>query len=171
MEYKVGQVLDFKYYDGLFMKAISWGNAIHYGDKGYTHSAIIGEVEDKQILLYEAGDKGIIKGFYDRAAVDDMHAQGKMAIGTPNQELEGIKEACEKYLGEPYDWGSIFDIARYWITGIQDVKYADPKAFICSEFVAQVLIDCGFDLSKLNLPTCLMAPMDLYEAKNITWLK
>lgn len=173
MEYKTGQVLNFAYSDTFFMKLILLGNKMHYkGVAKWTHSAIIGEVSDTQCLVYEADGKEIVKSQYDKSWLDEMVKQGKCAVGTPNAELKGVLEHCEKYLGDPYSWGSILDIAIYWFTGIQDVRNCDPNAFICSEFVAQVLTDSGMDIVKLTkLPMCLIAPMDLYECKEIQWLK
>jgi len=164
-----GQIINCTWNDGIFQKLIRFGNMIHYGMFGYTHTIVVAKIEGPDALLYEATEKGIIKSWYSIEWINNKIESGELAIGTI-KGMTNVEEVCEKYLGDPYDWGNIIDIVKYWFTGKQDID-AHGNAFICSEFAATVIEECsGIDLQKeLGRPRHLISPMDLYISKQISW--
>lgn len=169
MIYKTGQVLNFAYNNWFFQ----FGNLIHYGKKGYVHSAIIGHVDKNGVYIYEALGDGIVGSYYEKWWLDARVQDGTCIVGDPIFDVTGIESFCEKHIGDPYDWMSILDIAIYWLTGKVNVRRADDDTWICSEFVAEMLKQSNpnMDIAKeLNLPSdCYCSPMDLWRSKLIKW--
>lgn len=171
-EFKVGQVLNFKYYDG-FQKLESYGNLFHYGQRGYTHSAIVGHVDEKGVYIYEALGEGITGSYYELWWLNAQFENGVLAIGTPIYDVLGIESLCEKHIGEKYAWLDLWDMAVYWFTGRTNVKKAENE-WICSEFVCEMLRQANnkIDIVKeLNLPgDDYCSPMDLSISNLISWV-
>lgn len=168
MKFQTGQILNFKYYDGLFMKLETIGNLIHYGNRGYTHSAIIVDEHDSMVLVVEAVGK-IVESWYPKQWLQNKLDNGQLAVGIPVNEIKNIKKRCEKHLGDKYDWMDIVDIIKFWFTGRRNVRNADNDTWICSEFVATMISPENDISDELGLPLALIAPMDLARSKLIKW--
>ena len=180
MEIKEGQVILFKYNDSFFMKLISFGNLIRYGTTGWTHAAIVGEVDKVNGIawVYEALDKGFTRteGGYGIEWLKKKHAEGEIEIGETIKPLNNIKGNCEKYLGIPYGWVDIFYCALWVFFGKSSFSFSTgAKELICSEAVARILYDSSnkeIDFVKeFGKSYDIITPMDLKISSQINWLK
>mgnify|MGYP007100083530 CR=1 FL=1 len=172
--YKTGQILNFKYYDGVFQWLIAFANKHTYGEKGYTHSAIISEIKEDSIMVAEALSSGFNVYAYEEWWLDERVKDGTISIGNAGVELKDVKNTINKYLNRPYAWYDIFNIGFYFLFGKYAFKISDgSKALICSEAVCRVLYDCSnkkIDFEKeFNKPFDTITPEDLSKSKQITW--
>ena len=75
-----------------------------------------------------------------------------------------------KYLGKKYDWkglfSALFKLLSYKLFGIEDYSYIGSRnKYFCSEFVASILIDCGY-LDRTVIRPDLTSPEDLRRLLN-----
>lgn len=173
MEFKTGQIISFRYRNGLmWLEAI--GNRIHYGDWGFTHSAVVYEDQGENVLLVEADGKKNSKNSYTKEWLEEMYNSGKISIETSNTKLneKKVKEFLDAHLEEPYSVMNLFDIARYWFFGITNVMDTEDD-WICSELACE----CWFFASngqvdivkEQGLPSNdFCAPMDIHITKLAT---
>jgi hypothetical protein len=152
MKYEVGQVFLWNTYDGIFVKLIHLYNKIHYGNWGYTHASIIGEIKDGKVIMYETTAVGYTKNEYDPLWLDEAQKTGEIKVRYPKYALKGLKEICESYIGRPYGFLDIFHIALSLILGERAFRLSNTsKQLICSEAVARSLYEASkhkIDLSE-----------------------
>lgn len=176
MNYKIGDILNFTW-DNIYGKIIKLHNYKHYGfskENRWTHSAIIGEIKGDDVIVYEALSKGFVKNTYTKTQLNKWIENGTMIVGRANVTLTNVKENCEKYIGTPYGFLDIFNIALYTIFG--DFSFTintKTKQLICSEVVARILYDSSnkklnFE-KEFNKRYDLISPIDLYYSKQIKW--
>lgn len=172
---KAGDVLNFKG-NSNYAKLIYIGNFLMYGKRGYSHSAIISKVTNKNIHVYEALNDGFVCSKYNKNKVMNLLMKGELCLGRPKYRLTNVSKICKKYEGTKYGWFDIFHIFLYIILR----KYAfklntNTKSLICSEAVCRILYDVSS--KKMNFETefdkCydLITPMDLFLSKQINWRK
>jgi len=171
MKYKVGQILNFKWYDGLFGKAIRYYNNLIYKEDGFTHTAIIIDVKDEFYVIAEAIGSGFTISDYEGWWVEGKVKEGKISVGTAKKDLVAVKSLAEKYKGTRYGYLwlpliFIFGKKALWITD-------GTKSLICSEAIARLLYDASdrqIDFSKeFKKPYDFITPQDLYISKQIKW--
>ena len=172
MDLKVGQILNFKYYDGPFQKAVRHYNRKIYGVDGFTHSAIITYVSDVSIEIAEALEKGFTISNYERWWVEGKIKEGVISVGTAYKPLNNVRYYANKYKGTKYSYWAVFLIL---IFGKNSIKLSDGvKSLICSEAVARLLYDASdkkIDFEpefKKNYD--FITPQDLYLSKQIKWI-
>lgn len=172
MKFKVGQVLNSRG-TSFFMKLVRLRNKIRWGLDGFSHSSIIGEVLDDDVIVYEALSKGFVKNKYEKWWLEARIDEGTYIIGTANAKLTKVKTHCEKYLGTPYGWTDIWAIFKYWAFGRNALVDTDTRALICSEAVCRILYDASnkkIDFEEeWKVPYDEIEPMHIYLSKQITW--
>lgn len=176
MEFKVGQVLNCRY-PNLYGKLIAIKNKYSYGETGYTHSAIIIDIYEDEVLVAEALTKQFSMKRYEKWWLEAKIKEGIINIGTPTKPLKNIVGHALKYKDGSYGWGDIYNILIYWIKGKESIfhkKYAGVKYVICSEAVARILYDASdkkIDFEKeFKKSYDIIEPMDLARSKQIRWL-
>lgn len=171
MKYKVGQIVNFKNYGNIFMKAIALRNKLKYGERGYTHTGIIVEVGE-QIIIYEALNEGFEPFVYDKWWLDQKLEAGIIAIGETKHKLRNVPKYAEFYKGRPYGWLDIFSIVVGALTGFK-LSITGNKKLICSEAVARILYDSSnkkIDFVKeFGKSYDLIEPHDLFMSKQLKW--
>lgn len=144
-----------------------YGKLIRFGTKcKWTHIGIVGEEKTDGYYVYEALNNGLVKNFYFKEDIEIHTSNNNVIIEEIDLlcDCSRLKEACESYLGKPYDWLSIFNIATYILFGRYALKIKGSRYLICSEFVARVLYDIGYNLSELlNKPYDYITPADIYK--------
>lgn len=145
-----------------------YGKLIRFGTKcKYTHVGIIGDENDKEYTIYEALNKGLIRSNYNKQHIEDLINESKVKIKEIEIQFSDsnqIKKHCDNYLGNPYDWLSIFNIITYTLFRRYALNIKGSRLLICSEFVARVLYDLGLNLSKiLNKDYDYITPADIYN--------
>lgn len=174
MEFKEGQILNFTW-KSFYGKLIQVYNYREYKKKGPTHSAIIGEVKEYSVIVYEAINSGFQAKEYGKEELRSYIKSGNCVVGETYIKLNNVKENCEKYLGAPYAWTDIFYIALYVLIGKSAFKLStNAKNLICSEAVTRVLYDSSnkqinFE-NEYNKPYSFIAPSDIQHSKYIKWL-
>lgn len=175
MEFKAGQILNFHWGDTFFEKLISLNNKLRYGaGESWTHSGIIGEVLENDLIIYEALNRGFIKSTYSKDFILTKIEDRKIIVGDSIIPLESVKENCDKYLGTDYGWNSIFHIALYYLLGKKVLNYSDGvKSLICSEAVARILYDSSKKeidfVREFGKSYDVITPQDLRVSKQILW--
>ena len=118
--------------------------------------------------VYEALNKGLIKSSYTKDFIKECVVDGRVAIKIAGDYDKNTSIAiCDKYIGTPYDWASIFNIYFYKFFKREALKGSGPKAVICSEFVARALYDISD--KKINMEDMytkkfdLVTPADLWS--------
>ena len=171
--YNIGQIINFKWYDGPMQKLIAFGNKIKYGDKGFTHSGIIYSVDNDYVTIAEALNQGFVLTKYEIWWLTAQYENDKLAIGKAKEKLTNVQKNIEQYLGRPYAWFDIFNIALWYLFGKTSFKFnSGSKRLICSEAVSRVLYDCSKSIDfekefKKNFDE--ITPQDLYISKQIRW--
>lgn len=175
-QFKIGDVLNFSW-DSVYGKVIKLYNYKEYGyskENKWTHSAIIGDIQGDNVIVYEALNKGFVKNTYSIKQLNNWLKNKYMIVGVPIKPLTNVTKNCEKYIGTPYGWFDIFNIGLYLIFK----KFAftistGTKQIICSEAVARILYDSSkkqIEFEKeFNKKYDLITPIDLYYSKQIKW--
>jgi len=154
-----------------------YGKLIRFATKSnWSHVGIIGNEDTENYTVYEALDNGLVKNSYNKKDISDLIKKNKVLIRTIKVDKDcNLSKCCDKYIGKPYDWLTIFNIGFYFVFRRYALKYKGPRYLICSEFVARVLYDLGLNLSKiLNKPYDYITPADIekyIESKYITKIK
>jgi hypothetical protein len=173
MEYKIGQIVNFKWYDDFYGKLIAFGNKIKYGDKGFTHSGIIYEVRKDTIVIAESLNKGFVKNDYEIWWLEARMKEGKISIGTAKEKLNNVQVNINNYLGRPYAWTDIFNLVLWYLFGKTSFKInSGSKALICSEAVSRVLYDSSKTINfekEFKKSFDEITPQDLFISKQIKW--
>lgn len=140
----------------------------------WTHVGIVGEDNDEGFIIYEAVNKGLVKTKYSNAQIVELMLKGIVSVkevyiedNIVNERV--LKAYCEKYIGRPYDWLSIFNIGFYFIFRKYALNFKGARTLICSEFVSRVLYDLS--LGGINFeeeydkPYDYISPADIYNSK------
>jgi hypothetical protein len=90
-EIKVGTILNFRWYDGLFGKAIRYYNRLIYHEDGFTHSSIVIEIKDGFYSVAEALGNGFIISDYEDWWVQLKIREKYITVGNAKKDLEGLK--------------------------------------------------------------------------------
>jgi hypothetical protein len=182
MEYKAGQILNFKENGDLFGKAIKFYNKIVYGEEGYAHTAII--LKTNPLTVAQAMPSGFeIKEWYLPWFNNEVNA-GKIVVGETTIPLKNVEETARKYEGTPYGFLDILSIGTILLFRGRSIGFTGSKAIICSEAIARLLYDCsdkkimlGFGklkdkaLSEFKKSYDLITPMDISKSKFIKWIQ
>ena len=175
MKYQIGQILNFRYYDGIMQKLIVFGNLIRYGEKGATHSALVYDVNDTDVIVAEALGNGFTISPYEKWWVDARIEDGTIRVGKTIEPLTNIQENIKKYEGTPYGWLDLINCAWYILFGKAAFSFSNgAKSLICSEAVARCLYDSSKTINfekEFNKPYDCITPQDLAQSKQITWNK
>ena len=174
MEYKAGMILNFKSYEDFIGKLVRWKNQRIDKTNGYTHTAIIGEANPGYCVVYEAGQKGFSKSNYDNSWLNNKLAEGYLEVGETIIAVRDVKKYCEKYLGTPYGFSTIFLIAIYFLLGKKAINVSDGvKTLICSEAICRVLYDASDKkvdfMAEFGKPFDTIEPQDLSKSQQIDW--
>lgn len=173
-EFKPGQVLNFKWSGSLFADLIQLYNKKEYNKEGPTHTAIIGEVLEDWIIVYEATNTGFISRKYGKNELKSYVRTNNLRIGESKFPLTNVKQNCETYLNIPYGHFDILYIGLYFLFGKIAFKLSTGvKSMICSEVVTRVLYDSSIkkiDFEKeYNKAYSFITPIDIDESKQIKW--
>jgi len=180
MEFKTGQILNFKYYEDFFGKTIRWYNMKVYGIDGFTHTAIITNV--KPLRMAQAMSKGFeIVDVYEPWLTNCINC-GQVVIGESKIPLKNVEETAKKYEGRPYGFLDLINIGLILIFRNKSIGFTGSRALICSEAVCRLLYDCsdkkimlGFnkkkdkELSEFKKSFDLITPTDISKSKYIKW--
>ena len=172
MDFKVGQILNFKYYDGPFQRGIRYYNRCVYGEDGFTHSAIITNVSADWIEIGEALGHFTVSN-YERWWVEGKIKEGVISVGTACiQPLNNVKYYADKYVGIGYGFWAVLLI---FIFGKYASKISDGvKSLICSEAVARLLYDASdkkIDFEpEFKKSYDMITPEDLFKSRQIKWI-
>lgn len=148
-----------------------YGKAIRYatGSK-WTHVGIAFDY-GKEWIVYEALNKGLVKSIYTSDDIEWFQHTGKVTIKEVKIEMSKLaaQSIAEKYVGAPYDWLSIFNIAWFTLFGKKALNFGGPRQLICSEFVARVLYEAtngrvNFE-KELGIPYDMVTPADLFRSE------
>lgn len=173
-EFKVGQVLNSKG-QGIYGKLIGFRNGLIYGkEHNWTHSAIITEVKENKVLVFEALSNGFVSNYYEKSWLSNKIKEGFYIIGETKIALKDVHKHANKYKGTGYGWLDIIHIILYWIFGSKaKFLFTHAQALICSEAVARILYDASekkIDFEKeYEIPYDLIEPMHLWQSKQIKW--
>lgn len=160
MSLKVGDVVNFNWNKGLFMRAVTLYNKLHYGKSEATHSGIVSRVEGEKVYIMEA-----VRTFkeeeYDLWWLDLRIKDGTITIRRANANLTNISENIKKYEGLKYDWLSIILLPF-------KLFISSSKLLFCSEAIGRILYDSGVDVaSELGIDYEKLTPMDLQISKQL----
>jgi hypothetical protein len=173
---KIGDILNFSWISK-GDRLVKTHNYLMYGfsrKNKWTHSAIIGDMIGKDIIVYEALYEGFVKRVYSIEELNIYISNGNMTVGRTKKILTNVKENCEKYLGTPYGYTDIFSIILYTLFGKSSFKLStNTKKLICSEAVARIIYDSSgkkinFE-KEFNKRYDLITPIDLYKSRYIRW--
>ena len=191
---KIGQIINFKpNYKHIYSYFIILNNLIKFRRIGYSHSAIIKEVDIQKgiCVVSEAVNRGFVSVDYGYCNMLNKVFAGDVVLGRTKHNLFNVKETIEKYEGIKYGWFDIISIGIFTILNlltrlITFNKYKnvlkslysmmpDTKKGICSEIVAKVLYDSSnkqVDLSKeYDKIYSQIEPMDILNSNQIIWYK
>jgi hypothetical protein len=184
IDFKTGQILNFSNSDTFLNKAILWFTKMKYpnADRWFEHCAIIGDMTENKVEVYEAVSNGFIKSYYDKTSI---LGNSKIAVGYTTIPLTNVKENCEKYLGRSYGWFDIWNLAMIYVFGRTSKFFKffkGSKSLICSEALARILYDAsgkqlvlGYDdptqTSEFNKYYDEITPEDIYLSKYMKWMK
>lgn len=168
---KVGSVLNFRWYDNIFGKAIRYYNRLVYKTDGFTHTAIVIDIKEGYYTIAEALGSGFTISDYEDWWVEGKIKEGYIFVGEPKYDLVAVKSLAQKY--EKTRYGYIF-LPLIFLFG-EKAKWATDgtKSLICSEAVARLLYDASE--KKINLSEefkksyDLITPHDIYLSKFIKW--
>ena len=159
----------------IFGRLIRLRNSWIYG-KGHnwSHAAIITELKEREVVIYEALSKGFIETHIERTQFNNQIRKGQFTVGKTRSKLRDVKELAKKYEGRGYGFLDIAHIILYWIFGTE-AKFLSTGAqrLICSEAVSRILYDASD--KKINfekefmIPYDLIEPMHLWQSKQIDW--
>ena len=165
MKYKIGQIVFFKWTDGLFMKAIYLYNKLKYGIGTPTHIGIIIDVKKNgDPIIAEVLNSFVIRT-HEVWQLDEWLKNGDIEIGECTKSLKGIDKCVADDLGKPYGYLDLLAIALTFLFKFKIVKATGATKVICSEAVARAIKECnGLDISKdLDKSMDLITPIDLYR--------
>jgi hypothetical protein len=162
MKYKLGDFIQFRNTEGIFMKVIALHNWLYYRkypeykehNGGAVHTGIITRIENNKIFIAEAVGKPFQEFEYDDWWLDARIEEGKIWIRRPNTKLTNVYKHAKNYFGRKYDWMSIYGIFIKSLFGFKSRianKFKGDKLLICSEGALRI----GYDASdgRLNLDT------------------
>lgn len=135
----------------------------------WTHVGIGYEDKKKGVyVIYEAINKGFVKSEYSKKTIDKMNDNSMSNCNYitlyGNITKEYFEQVANKYLGNNYDWLSIFNIALIYIFGLKSFSISSgSKQLICTEAVARIL----WDLKIINLSKILRKEFDIITPKEI----
>lgn len=101
-----------------------------------THAAVVGSVGERSAQLYEAlVSEGFVSRGYSLDRLRWLEEKGRIVIGRPAIETDGVEEVCEQMLGRGYAWRDIFGL----LVGSKRLSTGARRLF-CSEAVVRVLM-------------------------------
>jgi hypothetical protein len=174
MKLKVGQVMNSKG-RGFFGTLIRLRNKLAYGKvESWTHSAIITEVKEDEVLIHEALTKGFTCKYYKKTDIEEKIRDRVYIIGETKVPLKDVKKLAKKYEGVGYGFKDIVHIILYWLFGTRaKFMFTHAQHLICSEAVSRILYDASgkkIDFEKeYAIPYDLIEPMHLWQSKQIKW--
>jgi hypothetical protein len=162
---KEGDVLCFRYYEGIFQKLTRLANYLEFGKDGWTngitHVAIItgfGKNPEGEAcaIVSEALESGIKSSLYALWWLEARINDKTCIVRRPIQQVYVISEHIKNYEGIHYDWLSILAIG-YRILFNKKIWFYDyfrgPNKQYCMEFVLRILYDASNKLIDLE-PEC-----------------
>jgi hypothetical protein len=168
---KIGNVLNFKWYDGLFGKAIRYYNRLVYKEDGFTHTAIVIDIKPGFYTVAEALGNGFTISDYEDWWVEGKIKEGYIFVGEPKKDLVAVKALAKKY--EKIRYGYLW-LPLIFLFGEKSSWVTDgTKSLICSEAVARLLYDASdrqLDLSKeFKKSYDVITPQDIFKSRQIKW--
>lgn len=186
MEFKQGDVLLFasngiNWKDKVYSGVIKLANRIHYPNKPWkeikwSHAAIVGEVREWTVIVYEALSDGFVKSEYGIAGLLERQEKGTLCVRRSKYRLSGTVKILDSYLGRSYGWLDIAQIGLYTLVGKTSFLLStDARKLICSEAVTRYLYDASN--RAINLEPEFekkfdhITPQDLYYTKFLETVK
>lgn len=170
MEFKEGYVLLFNWNESsLLGKAIKFYNEQKYGDKGWSHSAIISEVTKDQCLVHEAVNRGFVSSYYNKSFLNEVIKQGRCKVRESKIKLKDVKTNADKYVGKKYSWTTLIQILLIYLFKGKAGQADGTRGLICSEAVTRVLYDSSN--KKINFETEFNIPFDFVDPMMINLSK
>lgn len=158
IRFKLGDFIQFRNTEGIFMKVIALHNWLKYRkhkdyknyNGGATHSAIITRIEGNTIWLAEAVGIPFKEFEYSVEWLENQIKEKKIWIRRPIYPVKDVYKHASKYFGRKYDWMSIYGIFIKSIFGFESKisnKFKGDDFLICSEGSLRI----GYDMTNKKL--------------------